>query len=52
MEDLAWIMAKRNALLGVASSQLLMGHWTPEFYKERVALIEREFREALEGKEK
>src|ERR1700681_942314 len=48
MMTFPWIVAKRNARLGVASSQLFMRRWTPEFYEERCQAIENEYRAELE----
>ena len=47
--DLPMLIANRNARLGVASSQLAMGCWTPEFYTERIMAIETEYREGLKA---
>lgn len=47
MSDLPWIMAKRSARLGVASSQRYMGHWSPEFYEKKVRQIDAEFKAEL-----
>lgn len=46
-EDLGVIIATRNSRMGVAMSQLSMGHWTPEFYKERCKKYEDEFKSSL-----
>jgi hypothetical protein len=43
--DLA--MATWNARCGVADSQLYMGHWTPEFWQERMKVYKAELVENL-----
>ena len=40
-------VAVRNARWGVALSQVQMGHWTPDFFRQRVAAYDADFREAL-----
>ena len=47
MNNLPWIVAKRNARLGIASSQLFMRRWTPDFYVKRCSEIEQEFKNEL-----
>ena len=49
MNDLPWIAAKRSARLGVASSQLFMRHWSPEFYTEKCWEIEKNFKAELQN---
>lgn len=41
-------LAIHKAKLGVAISQLSMGHWSPEFFRERVAVYDEELRTAMD----
>jgi hypothetical protein len=48
MDDLGIAAARFNAQMGIAFSQLSMGHWTPGMYFERTNKYKDEMHEAFQ----